>query len=214
MVSDAEGPALWNSKRRDTIICCQQLLNLVNLDLLYSLPFHLWPFVNLPAPLRPHQEISVLSLGQHGCKVDAAATGYSSSEHIARFVIQTWPSCRPGCQDNLPCRSHCKNPFFFGTHLSPIIDVKISCKWHSAIFKGNLYLSFSCRSSFPPRLGGVQDSNHDIYEIRKKKSRKNKQKKILWWLFLVFYFCLGSSQLFRLKYNLHWGKELRLYINI
>lgn len=145
-------PLFESSKRRDTIICCQQLLNLVNLDLLYSLPFHLWPFVNLPAPLRPHQEISVLSLGRHGCKVNAAATGYSSSEHIARFVIQTWPSCRPGCQDNRPCRSHCENPFFFFWYTSPsnyrrenFLQMTLHHIQGESVFE--FFLSFLCSSA-------------------------------------------------------------------
>lgn len=68
-----------------------------------------------------------------------------------------------------------------------------------------IFLSFLY---FPPRLGGVQDFNHGIYEIRKKETLK---KETLGF-FSVFYFIFFSSRLFRLKYNLHWGKELRLYI--
>lgn len=71
---------------------------------------------------------------------------------------------------------------------------------------GEDVFKFNCRFSFPQRLGGVQDSDHSIYEMIQKKDEKqtnkkqNKKNKLCDFFFSVFCFCLGSSQLFRLKY--------------
>lgn len=35
--------------------------------------------------------------------------------------------------------------------------------------KGETAFKFHCHFSFPQRLGGVQDFNHDIYEMEKKR---------------------------------------------
>lgn len=42
-------------------------------------------------------------------------------------------------------------------------------------------VKFCCRFSFSQRLGGVQDSDHSIYEMTKKRRKKanNKKKKNL-----------------------------------
>lgn len=55
----------------------------------------------------------------------------------------------------------------------------------------------SCLESFH----NVHDSDHSIF----KMVQKMKIKKIS--VVFLYFFCLGSSQLFRLKYNLHWGKD-------
>lgn len=74
---------------------------------------------------------------------------------------------------------------------------------------GEDVFKFNCRFSFPQRLGGVQDSDHSIYEMIQKKMKnkqtKNKTKKtnsviffpyfVLPWLFTA------------LQVEIHWGKD-------
>lgn len=72
---------------------------------------------------------------------------------------------------------------------------------------------------FPPRLGGVQDFNHGIYEIRKK--RLLKKKKICNWFFvsflfffgILFYFFLLTALQVEIQFALGKGIKI-IYINI
>lgn len=44
---------------------------------------------------------------------------------------------------------------------------------------GETVFKFCCRFSFPQRLGGVQDSDHSIYEMIQKKTKNKQTKKTL-----------------------------------
>lgn len=79
---------------------------------------------------------------------------------------------------------------------------------------GETVFKFCCRFSFPQRLGGVQDSDHSIYEMikKKKKDEKNQTKKKS---VMVLYFIL--PRLFtalQVEIQFALGKGLRLYMNI
>lgn len=65
---------------------------------------------------------------------------------------------------------------------------------------GEDVFKFNCRFSFPQRLGGVQDSDHSIYEMIQKKMKnkqtKNKTKKtnsVIFFSVFCFALALHSS---------------------
>lgn len=76
---------------------------------------------------------------------------------------------------------------------------------------GEDVFKFNCRFSFPQRLGGVQDSDHSIYEMIQKKdekqtNKKQKKKNKLCDFFFFPYFVL--PWLFTaLQVEIHWGKD-------
>lgn len=76
-----------------------------------------------------------------------------------------------------------------------------------------IFLSFLY---FPPRLGGVQDFNHGIYEIRKKETlKKNFCNWFLFWFFfgILFYFFLLTALQVEIQFALGKGIKI-IYINI
>lgn len=82
----------------------------------------------------------------------------------------------------------------------------------SLLFRETVF-KFCCRFSFPQCLGGVQDSDHSIYEMLKKKDEKtNKQtKKYVMVLYFILPWLFTTLQV-EIQFAL--GKGLRLYMNI
>lgn len=76
-----------------------------------------------------------------------------------------------------------------------------------------IFLSFLY---FPPRLSGVQDFNHGIYEIRKKETlKKNSVIVYLFFFFfgILFYFFLLTALQVEIQFALGKGIKI-IYINI
>lgn len=81
--------------------------------------------------------------------------------------------------------------------------------------EGETVFKFYCCFSFPQRLGGVQDSDHSIYEMIKKRRKKKQTKKIsvmVLYFFLFFLPWLFTALQVEIQFAL--GKGLRLYMNI
>lgn len=78
---------------------------------------------------------------------------------------------------------------------------------NTPIQKGKLRLSFIVISLFLSVLVVFKTSITIYMKWKKKDCKKNKQTKKKICDGFCILFCLGSSQLFRLKYNLHWGKD-------
>lgn len=72
-------------------------------------------------------------------------------------------------------------------------------------------VKFCCRFSFPQRLGGVQDSDHSIYEMIKKEEKSKQKKKSVMVLYFILPWLFTALQV-EIQFAL--GKGLRLYMNI
>lgn len=79
----------------------------------------------------------------------------------------------------------------FCINLPLIIDMKINHFLQITLhyLLGETVFKFHCHFSFHQRLGGVQDSDHSIYEMIKKKMKKWTEKKFCDGF--VFYFALA-----------------------
>lgn len=199
------------------IICCQQLQPHDPWPL-YHCHFTFWTICQFVTPDNPHPHPAHKGLWTRTWAENSPLSARSVNQKgglLQRGRIFFLWRPRKSCHQNLnnvqtlparwqdTCCSHCKN---FLCKFSFNYKYVFFHKNHFTIFLGETLFKLHCCFSFPQCLGGVQDSDHSIYEMIQKKRRKNKQKKNSVIVF-VFLFCLGSSQLFRLKYNLHWGKD-------